>query len=404
MSAVAVRHPGRHRGLLRSSLDPPAAPRPHPVPRRAGHEHASSTRPRTTRWCAATGGCRTTARRSTGCASCSTRCRDARDGPGVVHLARALDPLFGRRATWRRSPPSWTASRRSGSTRFGLLLDDIPLELQHRQDRRRVRRPRRGARAPRRPRVRRTSRRAASWSSARRCTGAPAPSRTSSRWAPGIDPADRPVLDRARRSARRRSTWPTRPRSRAPTSRPPTYWDNYPVNDVAMGYELHIGPYRGRDPRLWRSSAGIVANGMELFESSGSRSRRSPTTCGDPEGYDPEASWRARHARRRGRRRTWRTFALFADNVRSSCLADDDAPHRGPGARVVLGSAWTRVTRPRWRPPGTCARWRTGCWARRTQLLRGPVANRALIDEARPWLEAFELGARADPPDRRPGR
>ena len=28
-------------------------------------------------------------------------------------------------------------------------------------------------------------------------------------------------------------------------------------------------------------------------------------------------------------------------------------------------------------------------------LLRGPVANRALIDECRPWLEAFELGAQA---------
>jgi hypothetical protein len=28
-------------------------------------------------------------------------------------------------------------------------------------------------------------------------------------------------------------------------------------------------------------------------------------------------------------------------------------------------------------------------------LLRGPVANQALIDEVRPWLEAFEVGAAA---------
>ena len=41
----------------------------------------------------------------------------------------------------------------------------------------------------------------------------------------------------------------------ATTGRPPLFWDNYPVNDVAMGFELHIGPYRGRDPELWRSGA-----------------------------------------------------------------------------------------------------------------------------------------------------
>ena len=50
--------------------------------------------------------------------------------------------------------------------------------------------------------------------------------------------------------------------------RPPLYWDNYPVNDVAMGFELHVGPYLGRDPRLATASRGIVANPMELFEAS----------------------------------------------------------------------------------------------------------------------------------------
>ena len=73
--------------------------------------------------------------------------------------------------------------------------------------------------------------------------------------------------------------------------RPPTYWDNYPVNDVAMGYELHVGPYRGRDPLLWRASAGVIANGMELFESSRIPFRTIADYLADPEGYDPEASW-----------------------------------------------------------------------------------------------------------------
>ncbi|MEI7744386.1 MAG: beta-N-acetylglucosaminidase domain-containing protein, partial [Chloroflexota bacterium] len=50
--------------------------------------------------------------------------------------------------------------------------------------------------------------------------------------------------------------------------RGPLYWDNYPVNDVAMGWELHIGPYLGRDPELGVIARGVVANPMELFEAS----------------------------------------------------------------------------------------------------------------------------------------
>jgi hyaluronoglucosaminidase len=175
------------------------------------------------------------------------------------------------------------------------------------------------------------------------------------------------------------------------TARQPTYWDNYPVNDVAMGYELHIGPYRGRDPLLWRAAAGIVANGMELFESS-----RIPfATIADylraPEAYDPEASWQ-RAIRDVVGDADADAFAIFADNVRSSCLAVDDAPlvghaleafrfryDRGEGvaAAVDLAEVADRLL------------------AAASHLLRGPVTNAALMAEVRPWLVAFELGARA---------
>ena len=33
-------------------------------------------------------------------------------------------------------------------------------------------------------------------------------------------------------------------------------------------------------------------------------------------------------------------------------------------------------------------------------LLRGPVENRALIDECRPWIEAFEVGGAGPAPGR----
>jgi hyaluronoglucosaminidase len=174
-------------------------------------------------------------------------------------------------------------------------------------------------------------------------------------------------------------------------NRPPTYWDNYPVNDVAMGYELHIGPYRGRDPHLWRSATGIVANAMELFEASLIPLATIADYLRDPEGYDPEASWQ-RALRDVAGEADLEAFALFADNVRSSCLALDDAPivtaalesalfrlgqGDGDGAAAELGALGDRLL------------------AAAAHLLHGRVANRALIEEARPWLEAFELGAQA---------
>ncbi len=173
--------------------------------------------------------------------------------------------------------------------------------------------------------------------------------------------------------------------------RPPTYWDNYPVNDVAMGYELHIGPYRGRDPELWRSATGIVANGMELFQASLIPFATIADYLRDPAGYDPEASW-ARAIRDVAGEADAAAFALFADNVRSSCLATDDAPLVN-GTLQRAGFALDRGD-----AAGAAAD--LAVLARRLldaadHLLRGPVANPALIEECRPWLAAFELGAQA---------
>jgi hyaluronoglucosaminidase len=176
------------------------------------------------------------------------------------------------------------------------------------------------------------------------------------------------------------------------TGRPPTYWDNYPVNDVAMGHELHIGPYRGRDRHLWRFAAGIIANGMELFESSKIPFATIADYLDSPESYDPEASWQ-KALRDVVGEADLEAFALFADNVRSSALSADDAPivtsalaafafesEHGAGQREASRDLESLAER---------------LLAAAEHLLRGPVRNRALIDEARPWIEAFEIGAQA---------
>ena len=175
------------------------------------------------------------------------------------------------------------------------------------------------------------------------------------------------------------------------TGRPATYWDNYPVNDVAMGHELHIGPYQGRDPQLSRFSAGIIANGMELFESSKIPFATIADYLLDPEEYDPEASWTQAILDVVGPNNA-ADFSLFADTVRSSCLSADDAPELANalerftfeleyGDRVVAASE-------------LLARAQLMVQAA-DRLLNGPVDNPRLLAEVRPWLESFRLGSLA---------
>lgn len=48
----------------------------------------------------------------------------------------------------------------------------------------------------------------------------------------------------------------------------PFYWDNYPVNDTDMAYEMHLGPIKGRDSDLYKYSEGLVCNVMGYKEAS----------------------------------------------------------------------------------------------------------------------------------------
>ena len=78
---------------------------------------------------------------------------------------------------------------------------------------------------------------------------------------------------------------------KANTNHTPLYWDNYPVNDVAMLHELHVGPIEGREKGLEDHSLGYFANPMDRFE----LSLISLSTIGDylwdTHGYNPQNSW-----------------------------------------------------------------------------------------------------------------
>ena len=179
------------------------------------------------------------------------------------------------------------------------------------------------------------------------------------------------------------------------TNRPATYWDNYPVNDVAMGYELHIGPYRGRDPHLWRAATGIIANGMELFESSHIPFATIADYLRDPEGYEPEASWQ-RALRDVVGDADVEAYALFADNVRSSCLAVDDAPSSGARWRRSC-SGWNTARLPR--PAQDLGALADRMLAAADHLLRGPVVNRGADRRGAALAGGVRAGCAGDPCD-----
>jgi hyaluronoglucosaminidase len=174
------------------------------------------------------------------------------------------------------------------------------------------------------------------------------------------------------------------------TSRPVLYWDNYPVNDVAMTAELHVGAYRGRDPHLYRFSRGVIANPMDRPESSKIALATIADYLWDPVGYDPDLSWE-KAIREVAGEADAAAFRLFADNVRTSCLEESDSP--------LLADALARLEFEE--EFGDPAAGRTAlaaladAFVAAADRLLGPdVGNPVLAAEIRPWAEAFARGAR----------
>ena len=96
--------------------------------------------------------------------------------------------------------------------------------------------------------------------------------------------------------------------------RPLLLWDNYPVNDLSMSDELHIGPLTGRDPALPRIVYGYLSNPLLQPE----LGFVPLATCFDyaarPNHYAAEASWKRIVEQRYGAPALphWRAIRMFA--------------------------------------------------------------------------------------------
>ncbi|MCH5199133.1 MAG: beta-N-acetylglucosaminidase domain-containing protein [Oscillospiraceae bacterium] len=108
------------------------------------------------------------------------------------------------------------------------------------------------------------------------------------------------------------------------TNHKPLYWDNYPVNDMAMHFEMHLGPVIGRDKDLNKYSEGIIFNCMEYAECSKIPLITAADYLWNSESYFPEKSWKRAVSEVIGSEKA-ESFIAFADNLRISCLMDENA-------------------------------------------------------------------------------
>ncbi|HEX6293470.1 MAG TPA: protein O-GlcNAcase [Herpetosiphonaceae bacterium] len=104
--------------------------------------------------------------------------------------------------------------------------------------------------------------------------------------------------------------------------RPPLIWDNYPVNDLAMRANLHIGPLRGRDAALHTAVRGMVFNLMLQAEASKIPLLTIADYLDAPQQYDPWRSWE-RALSEVGGQESCAALRAFAEHSLDSCLASD---------------------------------------------------------------------------------
>ncbi|MGE5217563.1 MAG: beta-N-acetylglucosaminidase domain-containing protein [Chloroflexota bacterium] len=142
--------------------------------------------------------------------------------------------------------------------------------------------------------------------------------------------------------------------------RPLLLWDNYPVNDLSMRDELHIGPLTGRDPRLPQAVYGYLNNPLLQEE----LSLIPLATCFNyaraPAKYRPESSWAKIVRQRFGADAlpVWRALRNFAEasiTAKKRKRALRLAPAESRRLQAVLayfehnrGQRWVRELAP-WR-------------------------------------------------------
>lgn len=160
-------------------------------------------------------------------------------------------------------------------------------------------------------------------------------------------------------------------------------WDNVPVTDGPMRCMLHLGPYGRRDPELSAVVSGVLLNPMQHAHASAIALHTAAAYLRDPEGYDPEPAWRA--ALEEIGAGAAQDLAVFAEAHRFSPIWPEDRDRPLEAALAALRAALLRGdARPALEALGPLCDERLAAAGR----LREGLADRALLREIEPWIEA----------------
>lgn len=177
----------------------------------------------------------------------------------------------------------------------------------------------------------------------------------------------------------------------AATGRPPVIWDNYPVNDLAMAPDLHLGPLVGRAAELYAHTRGYVANLMLQPAASQIALQTVGEYLRAPHAYDPAAAWE-RALRAVAGPTAYPALRRFAENSLSS------APY--PGAPEPLATLAMAALASLKLGEHAGASSAVAELENYLALLRQGgrdlllhLENRSLLEELSPWLKLLELWA-----------
>ncbi|WP_369378946.1 beta-N-acetylglucosaminidase domain-containing protein [Streptomyces sp. cg36] len=167
--------------------------------------------------------------------------------------------------------------------------------------------------------------------------------------------------------------------------------DNYPVNDWAPG-RIFLGPYTGREPAVATGSAALLANAMEQASASRIPLFTAADFAWNPQGYQPEASWRAAVADLAdGDAPLAEALTALAGNDSSSVLSTAESSCLRP----LLDAFWaSRAAADPAAGDAAAARLRAAF----TVMRRAPdrlAASPALAEEVRPWADRLARYGRA---------
>jgi hyaluronoglucosaminidase len=168
--------------------------------------------------------------------------------------------------------------------------------------------------------------------------------------------------------------------------RPLLLWDNYPVNDAVMERELHLGPYRGRDPGLVDAVDGILCNPMLQPIASRVALATAAAYLREPAAYDASRAWESAVTDVGG---------SHAGELRALARACSDGPLGGSDtlpARLLVDALERTVDTAEWAP--AVAHLRDELHELRDAARQWDPAQDALAAEVSPWLA--QAGREAD--------